>query len=847
MSKHSIYAVGGTVQASGGVYIRRQADEQLLKLCENGEFAYVLTARQMGKSSLMVRTSQELVKSSIRSVIIDLSQFGVHISPEQWYLGLLTTISDAFELKTDLLEWWERQAHLGLALRMVQFFERVVFAEVDSRIVVFIDEIDSTLGLSFTDDFYAAIRSMYNARATNSAFSRLSFVLLGVASPGDLISDPARTPFNIGQRVSLTDFVADETTPLADGLSLTSTHAREVLAWVLKWTDGHPYLTQRLCNIIAEDGKTVWTESDIDLIVANTFLGHASQQDANLQFVRDMLTKRAPKPVGVLDLLQVYLEIRQALRPVYDEEQSLLKSHLKLSGLVKNDANRLIVRNRVYAEVFDRHWVEEHFPQPTEQRSTLLQQRRSHSVAGLATALAIFLILIAFSIGQILPNNIQLTETSIALLGTNESIVTPIRTSTPVTPVVQALRDLTARIGPGSQYPVRLTVSANDQFMIVAISEDGGWYKVLLPDGSDGWLVASQALVSASGNLAGLPIASAPSVTPTKTLTPRPTQTPSPTLPAQLSCPGALPSRLQAGDQAVVRFDDPRPLNVRSGPDADFPRIGQIAAGSVFDVIDGPVCGGQIAWFLVTYGGGFEGWIAEGDEVYFVDPILNTASTTPTRHAPTNRLLSPDCQTILIEDEFTGGISENDWFQDLRPGTRSNERIIDDFYEIVLNQLPEGSDPEAVSWGTLRGHVFGDVRVEGVISASRFSPATSTHIALWVRYQDENNFIGVLINNLGEYRIARYQNGYTDLVAWTPSPAIRLGDGAYNTLRIDMTQSRITLYINGNYVTDTEDTTWSEGRIAFFGASTQVPASFLLDYFRVCAIGPIITPTADDE
>ena len=64
--------------------------------------------------------------------------------------------------------------------------------------VIFIDEIDSTLSLPFTDDFYAAIRYVYNARARAPEFQRLSFVLIGVATPSDLISDPKRTPFNIG-------------------------------------------------------------------------------------------------------------------------------------------------------------------------------------------------------------------------------------------------------------------------------------------------------------------------------------------------------------------------------------------------------------------------------------------------------------------------------------------------------------------------------------------------------------------------------------------------------------------------------------------------------------------------
>ena len=53
MTNQSIYTVGGTVQAGGGIYIPREADNELLELCRAGEFAFILSSRQVGKSSLM--------------------------------------------------------------------------------------------------------------------------------------------------------------------------------------------------------------------------------------------------------------------------------------------------------------------------------------------------------------------------------------------------------------------------------------------------------------------------------------------------------------------------------------------------------------------------------------------------------------------------------------------------------------------------------------------------------------------------------------------------------------------------------------------------------------------------
>ena len=112
-----IYTVGGTVQAGGGLYIPRQADQDLLALCRSRTFAYVLTPRQMGKSSLMVQTAATLTAEGVHTVIIDLTEIGTQVSPEAWFLGVLTLVEDRLMLDTDLLDWWDDHAHLGLTQR----------------------------------------------------------------------------------------------------------------------------------------------------------------------------------------------------------------------------------------------------------------------------------------------------------------------------------------------------------------------------------------------------------------------------------------------------------------------------------------------------------------------------------------------------------------------------------------------------------------------------------------------------------------------------------------------------------------------------------------------------------
>src|SRR5947207_8764379 len=142
--------------------------------------------------------------------------------------------------------------------------------------VVFIDAFDVARSLPFSaDGFFAAIRHCHNRRSQDPAFERLTFCLLGVASPSDLIRDTRLTPFNIGRRIELTDFTEDEAALLRVGLEVgdlgtpgrPEKEARALINRVLYWTGGHPYLTQRLCQAVAAD-RTAHDAAAVDRLCA---------------------------------------------------------------------------------------------------------------------------------------------------------------------------------------------------------------------------------------------------------------------------------------------------------------------------------------------------------------------------------------------------------------------------------------------------------------------------------------------------------------------------------------------------------------------------------------------------
>lgn len=354
------FRVGGTLGPDTPSYVMRQADEELLRLALVGQFCYVLTSRQMGKSSLMIRTAKRLENENIRTVIVELAQIGTTSEVGAWYLSLVSQIHDQLKLGGDYQAWWETRSGLSPVQRFSDFLRQVVLEEISEKVVIFIDEIDTTLKLDFSDDFFAAIRAIHNARANDRVYERLTFVLLGVAMPSDLIKNRVRTPFNIGEGVALQEFSAEEAKVLQDRLSLVYPGKGDaIFARIYYWTGGHPYLTQKLCAASVDVGSEPWSDERVDALVKDSFFTEeTSRKESNLQFIRDRIQHSRDRR----QLLRVYRQIQEG-KEVQDEERSVAKSRLKLYGLVKaTPRGTLCARNRIYERVFDLDWVQETMP-----------------------------------------------------------------------------------------------------------------------------------------------------------------------------------------------------------------------------------------------------------------------------------------------------------------------------------------------------------------------------------------------------------------------------------------------------------------------------------------------------
>lgn len=392
------FVTGGTLPTGSKSYVERRADRELLEALHAGEFCYILTARQMGKSSLMVRTASRLREQGVSVAVLDLTAIGQNVTPAQWYDGLAQRLGRQLRLEDEIDDYWLDQEKLGPCQRLFGALRDIALPRQKSSLVVFVDEIDAIRSLPFRpDEFFAAIRELYNRRTEDPELNRVTFCLLGVATPSDLIQDSRTTPFNIGRRIALSDFTSAEAEPLAEGLThgldnhvdMSIDEARQVLARILYWTGGQPFLTQRFCRAIKERNdaiadleKKLRRRKDVDALCNELFLSHRSREsDDNLALVRNRLLN---SDVDRAALLDIYRRVHLG-RHVDDDETSPAINRLRLAGIVRAQQGRLHLRNRIYREVFDQKWIQASLPEPEKlrQRQAFRSGLKRGLVAGL--------------------------------------------------------------------------------------------------------------------------------------------------------------------------------------------------------------------------------------------------------------------------------------------------------------------------------------------------------------------------------------------------------------------------------------------------------------------------------
>ena len=207
------------------------------------------------------------------------------------------------------------------------------------------------------------IRFCYNQRTINPAYNRITFAIFGVATPSDLIKNKKRTPFNIGKSIELNGFNCEQIQPLNQGLQNHLYNAEEFIQEVLLWTNGQPFLTQKLCKFLSEYTNQFAKEEIFD---KPKFL---VEKIAKKQIIENWESQDEPEHLRTISnrilsneqlagrLLGIYQQV--LLGEKIPSNNSGEKIELLLSGLVVNEQGNIKVKNKIYRQIFNQKWVKQ--------------------------------------------------------------------------------------------------------------------------------------------------------------------------------------------------------------------------------------------------------------------------------------------------------------------------------------------------------------------------------------------------------------------------------------------------------------------------------------------------------
>jgi hypothetical protein len=137
------YKIGGGLPANAHTYVIRQADLDLEECLRAGKLCYILNSRQMGKSSLKLRMMKKLQTEGVTCAEIDLTGIGADgVSERQWYNSIADELATQFDLESELELFWDSHTQLSEVNRLAKFIDTILLEQIDSRIVIFVDEID---------------------------------------------------------------------------------------------------------------------------------------------------------------------------------------------------------------------------------------------------------------------------------------------------------------------------------------------------------------------------------------------------------------------------------------------------------------------------------------------------------------------------------------------------------------------------------------------------------------------------------------------------------------------------------------------------------------------------------
>ena len=137
-------------------------------------------------------------------------------------------------------------------------------------------------------------------------------------------------------------------------------NGKVLLDTILQWSNGHPFLTLRLCQYCLQ--QDIASPQAIDHFVDDHFASYGKvSAEAHFRQITDFLDQRLSDQGRALKLYRQILVGRK----IADGPSRRIIELMLSSRIRRDDRDQLLVRNRIYEQVFDADWIRNTKPQRT--------------------------------------------------------------------------------------------------------------------------------------------------------------------------------------------------------------------------------------------------------------------------------------------------------------------------------------------------------------------------------------------------------------------------------------------------------------------------------------------------
>lgn len=323
----------GTMDPESRFYEERPTDAIALEAIKRQGVTITIKApRQMGKSSLLIRTIAAAVEIGKRVAFLDFQLIDktALANADLFFKQFCYWVTDSLEMDDEVDKHWS--VPLGHSQRCTRYMSRYILKELGSPLVLAMDEVDSIFETDFRSDFFGMLRTWHNNRATSSIWKQLDLALVTSTEPYQLIANLNQSPFNVGEVIELADFTRAEVAALnrRHGLPLRPEEERQMMERL----GGHPYLIRRALYLVTKNRITL-----------QALLSHATDDRGPFgDHLRYHLFRLHNKP-----------ELIDGLRRVIRHNEcidDLIFFRLRGAGLVRKEGAKVLPRCELYSDYF---------------------------------------------------------------------------------------------------------------------------------------------------------------------------------------------------------------------------------------------------------------------------------------------------------------------------------------------------------------------------------------------------------------------------------------------------------------------------------------------------------------